>query len=583
MNVKRVLLCWSVIVSFGVLFTTCTTRDDRDFTAAKQSSQTGMEVGPADIRSLDELVAERIRTRIEAACVVTDFRVNCEPVYASVALPGFYVRRLYRPAWSDKGGPTRLVDDLVGALRRADLEGLRPTDYHLAAVETMLAAIHADLQKGLVIVPDRCAELDLLLTDAFLAYGSHLLAGRVNPETLNQEWVANRRSADFATMLENALTSGDIAGKLATLEPPQPGFRRLREALVYYRELALKGGWPTIPDGPTLKRGDHGSSVKVLRERLSLGGDLGAATGEDTELFDEALEQALKRFQWRHGLTADGLIGAATRVELNVSAERRVEQLELNLERWRWLPQDLGRRHILVNIAAFALEVVEEEAVVMDMRVVVGRPYHSTPVFSATVQYIVLNPYWEVPRGITVKEMLPRIKRDPSYFAREKLRVFKGWGSEARKVDPATVNWAAITPAGFPFHLRQDSGALNALGRVKFVFPNKFNVYLHDTPSRELFEKTERDFSHGCIRIQKPIELAVYLLRQDPRWNRDALLRELDKAVDRSVSLPEPIPVHLLYWTAWADGGGTIQFRRDIYGHDASLLGALSAPPPTKE
>jgi murein L,D-transpeptidase YcbB/YkuD len=199
------------------------------------------------------------------------------------------------------------------------------------------------------------------------------------------------------------------------------------------------------------------------------------------------------------------------------------------------------------------------------------------------VQYIVLNPYWEVPRGITVKEMLPRIKRDPSYFAREKLRVFKGWGSEARKVDPATVNWAAITPAGFPFHLRQDSGALNALGRVKFVFPNKFNVYLHDTPSRELFEKTERDFSHGCIRIQKPIELAVYLLRQDPRWNRDALLRELDKAVDRSVSLPEPIPVHLLYWTAWADGGGTIQFRRDIYGHDASLLGALSAPPPTKD
>ena len=276
-------------------------------------------------------------------------------------------------------------------------------------------------------------------------------------------------------------------------------------------------------------------------------------------------------------------MSAATRAELNVSVERRVEQLELNLERWRWLPQDLGRRHIIVNIAAFELEVVEDEAVVLAMRVVVGRPYHNTPVFSDTMRYIVLNPYWEVPRKIAVQEILPRIKRDPSYLAREKLRVFKGWGLEAREVDPATVNWSAITPANFPFRLRQDPGPLNALGRVKFVFPNKFNVYLHDTPSRQLFEKTQRDFSHGCIRIQKPIDLAVYLLRQDPRWNRDALLRALDKAVDRSVPLPEPIPIHLLYWTAWADGDGTIQFRPDIYGWDAPLLGAMRAPPPTKK
>jgi len=584
MNVRRVLFCWSVAVSFGLLFTTCVRRDDRDSTATKQSSVPGAVVGSDHIQSFDELVAERIRTRIKAACVVKDFRVSCEPVYASVALPGFYVRRLYRPAWSDKGGPTRLGDDLVNALRRADRDGLRPKDYHLAAIENLLEGVRADVRSGGVIIPDRCAELDLLITDAFLAYGSHLLAGRVNPETLSPEWVANRRSADFATLLETALTSRDVTGTLARLAPPQPGFRRLREALVYHREVALRGGWPTIPDGVTLKRGDHAPPVAALRERLSLGGDLGVAQWEDAELFDEALEQALKRFQRRHGLTADGKMGASTRAELNVSAERRVEQLELNLERWRWLPQDLGRRHIIVNIAAFELEVVEEEAVVLAMRVVVGRPYQSTPVFSATVQYIVLNPYWNVPRGITVKEMLPRIKRDSSYFAREKLRVFKGWGLGAREVDPATVDWAVITPAGFPFHLRQDSGALNSLGRVKFVFPNKFNVYLHDTPSRELFGKTQRDFSHGCIRIQQPIELAVYLLRQgqDPRWNREAFLRALDEAVDRSVSLPEPIPIHLLYWTAWADGDGTIQFRPDIYGHDASLSEALRAPSPTK-
>ncbi len=583
MNVKRVLLGWSVAVSFGVLFTTCTMRDDQGSTAAKQLSPTGMEVGLAHIRSIDELVAERIRTRIEAACVLTKFRVSCEPVYASVALPGFYAGRLYRPAWSDKGGPTRLVDDLLSVLRRADLEGLRPKDYHLAAIENLLVAVRADVRSGGVIVPDRCAELDLLLTDAFLAYGSHLLAGRVNPETLQPEWVANRRSADFAALLETALTSRDVTGTLATLTPPHLGFRRLREALVHHREVASRGGWPTIPDEVTLKRGDHGSRVAALRARLSLGGDLGAATWKDAELFDEALDQALKRFQRRHGLATDGAMGAATNAELNVSAERRVEQFELNLERWRWLPQDLGRRHILVNIAAFELEVVEDEAVALAMRVVVGRPYQSTPVFSDTMEYIVLNPYWEVPIKIAVKEMLPRIKRDPTYLAQEKLRVFKGWGPEAREVDLGTVDWSAITPADFPFRLRQDPGRLNALGRVKFMFPNKFNVYLHDTPARLLFEKTQRDFSHGCIRIQKPIELAVYLLRQDPRWNRDALLSALDEVANRSVPLPEPIPIHLLYWTAWADKDGTIQFRRDIYGHDASLSEALRAPPSTKE
>jgi murein L,D-transpeptidase YcbB/YkuD len=510
--------------------------------------------------------------------VVTELRAGGEPVYASEALPAFYIRRLYRPAWIDKRGPTRLVDDLVSALCQADLEGLRPEDYHLAAIETLLAVVRADVPSGGVIVSDRWAELDLLLTDAFLVYGSHLLAGRVNPETLQPEWVANRRDANFAAVLEAALASGDVAGTLATFEPPQRGFRQLREALVYHRAVATRGGWPTIPNGPTLERGNHGSPVAALRERLRLGGDLGAVEWEDAELFDEALEHAVNRFQRRHGLKADGRVGAATRAELNVSAERRVEQLELNLERWRWLPQDLGRRHIIVNIAAFELEVVEDEAVVLTMRVVVGLPYHHTPVFSDTMRYLVLNPYWQVPRDIAVQDLLPRVKRDPSYLAQQKLRLFRGWDPEAREVDPATVNWSAITPDEFPFRLRQDPGPINALGHIKFMFPNKFNVYLHDTPARPLFEETRRDFSHGCIRIQQPIELAVYLLRQDPRWDRGELLRALDEAVDRTVPLPEPIPIHMLYWTAWADEDHTIQFRRDIYDQDAPLLEALRAP-----
>ncbi|HEY3221606.1 MAG TPA: L,D-transpeptidase family protein [Gemmatimonadales bacterium] len=546
----------------------------------------GTAAGQGDLRSPAELVAERIRTRIEAAGVAMELRAAGEPVYASLALPSFYERRLYRPAWSDERGPTRLADDLIDALRRADLEGLRSEDYHLAGIEAVLAAVRADAKRGPALAPppDRWAELDLLLTDAFLVYGAHLLAGRVNPETLRPEWVSNRRTADIAVVLEAALASGNIAGALEALDPPEVGYRRLREALARYRAVAATGGWSAIPDGSTLRAGDRGAAVTALRERLRLeDGLVGEAENQDADLFDVGLEQALETFQRRHGLTADGVVSIATRAELNVPAERRVEQLELNLERWRWLPKDLGRRHIIVNIAAFELEVMDGDSVVMSMRVVVGRPFDRTPVLSETMRYLVLNPYWHVPSNIATTELLPKLKRDPSYLARYKLRVFPNSRLDAQEVDPATVDWSTITAAHFPFLLRQDPGPRNALGRIKFMFLNKYHVYLHDTPARPLFEETQRDFSHGCIRIQHPIELAVYLLRNDPRWDRGALLAALDDAEDRSVPLPEPMPIHLLYWTAWADADGTIQFRRDIHDRDAPLFTALRARPPSKK
>jgi murein L,D-transpeptidase YcbB/YkuD len=537
------------------------------------------------------LVAEGIRTRIEAAAGVAELRAGGEPVYASAVLPKFYERRLYRPAWSDAGGPTHLADDLVAALRRANLEGLRSEDYHLAGIEAVLAAVRTDdAKRGPALDPDRWAELDLLLTDAFLVYGAHLLGGRVNPETLSPEWVSNRRTADIAVVLEAALASGDIAGAIETLVPQQFGYRRLRAALAKDREVAAAGGWPAIPDGVSLQLGDSGVLVAALRERLRLEGDLGGGEWEGDEpaerqkadRFDATAERAVKMFQQRHGLTPDGVVNAATRAELNVPVERRVEQVELNLERWRWLPEDMGRRHIIVNIAAYELEVVDADSVVLSMRVVVGRPFSRTPVLSDTMRYIVLNPYWHVPRDIATHELLPKVRHSASFLARSNMRVFPASGPSGQEVDPSTVDWSAVTPARFPFQLRQDPGPRNALGRIKFMFLNKYHVYLHDTPAGSLFAEAQRDFSHGCIRIQDPIALAVYLL-QDPLWDRDAILLALDDAVDRSVPLPQPIPIHLLYWTAWAAGDGTIQFRRDIHGRDAPLLKALRALPPSIE
>jgi murein L,D-transpeptidase YcbB/YkuD len=263
-----------------------------------------------------------------------------------------------------------------------------------------------------------------------------------------------------------------------------------------------------------------------------------------------------------------------------VPVEERVRQIEVNLERWRWLPEDLGQRYILVNIANFELEVVEKSKPVMIMQVVVGKPYWRTPVFSDRMTYLVLSPYWHIPPSIAVKDKLPLIRKDHTYLATYDIKVFQGWGAETREIDPQTIDWSKVTAKDFNYRLRQEPGPLNALGRVKFMFPNKFNVYLHDTPSRELFGKTVRTFSSGCIRIEKPIELAEYLLGGDAKWTRENILAAIDRRVEQTVRLPEPMPVHLLYWTAWSDEEGSIQFRGDIYGRDQLLDKALREKPP---
>jgi murein L,D-transpeptidase YcbB/YkuD len=433
--------------------------------------------------------------------------------------------------------------------------------------------------------PSRAApltDLDLLLTDAFLVYASHLLSGRINPETIDPEWRANRRGVDLVPVLEQALAGGhgSVRATLEGLMPLQEGYRRLRAALERYRAVERGGGWPAVPPGAGLGPGARDARVVALRERLRLAGDLEDATPAMPDSFDAMLGAAVRRFQGRHGLEPTGAVDAATLRELNVNPHLRVQQVELNLERWRWLPQDLGRRHILVNIAGFELDLVEDGRTVLDMRVLVGRPYRRTPVFSDTMRYLVLSPYWNVPRNIAVQDKLPLIKRDPGYLAKQQMRVFSGDGGAATELDPATIDWSQVTPATFAYRLRQDPGPLNALGQVKFMFPNAYNVYLHDTPSRELFARASRDFSSGCIRLEKPVELALALLRDDPTWTRARVDSVIARRAERTIVLAAPVPVHLLFWTAWAGPDGTIQFRRDLYGRDARLERALAAGPP---
>lgn len=529
---------------------------------------------------LSDQVAEFLRNRIEAAGVPPNIRVGEQLIHASVMLPRFYERRVYRPAWSDDQGPLPVVEDLIRPIRQADGEGLRPEDYHLARIEKTLAETRENQARKRALNPRRLVDLDLLLTDAFLIYGAHLLSGRINPETIHAEWFAVRREADLAEVLQNALDRREIVAELKSLMPPQDGYARMREALARYRGLAGQGGWTPVPEGPKLQKGDRHERVVALRNRLMVTHDLGADPPEDPELFDENLDQAVHHFQTRHGLDVDGVVGPATLAALNVTASERVQQIEVNMERWRWLPQHLGKRYILVNIANFELDVVEGDELVMDMRVIVGRTYRRTPVFSDRMTYLVLNPYWHVPHSIATQDMLPLIRKDPDYFSKQNIKVFQGWGRDAAQLDPATIDWSKVTARTFGYRFRQEPGPNNALGRVKFMFPNQFNVYLHDTPARELFKRAERGFSSGCIRIEKPLQLAEYVLQGDPRWTSQAIRAALDRRVEQTVRLPEPVPVHLLYWTAWATRDGTIHFRGDIYGRDTPLAEALREAPP---
>ncbi|HUU45124.1 MAG TPA: L,D-transpeptidase family protein [Acidobacteriota bacterium] len=526
-------------------------------------------------------LGDRIRRRIEASGAARQIAADGQLIYAADALPMFYERRAFEPVWITNGRPSAAVDSLMEALGRAEDEGLRSVDYHLESIRALhVAALRpADRWNGLDTAS--LVDLEMLLTDAFLTYGAHLVGGRVNPRTIDAEWHAKAREVDLVSELEKAVADGRIGTHLRGLTPVQREYALLRRALRKYREIAAAGGWGEVPEGSLIHPGDSDPRVPALRQRLAQSDGLDTAVPATADpVYDEGLQQAVMRFQKRHGLKDDGVVGPKTVVALNVPAAQRAEQVALNMERWRWLPQDLGQRHILVNIAAFETDVVEAGKTVMQMRVIVGKPYRRTPVFSDRMTYLVLNPYWNVPHNITIQDIVPKVRKDPGYLAAQRIHIMQGWQGAPRIVDPSSIDWSQVSQRNFPYWLRQDPGPLNALGRIKFMFPNEFNIYLHDTPKPEQFADEERGFSSGCIRVERSLDLAEYVLRGDPRWSRDALVAALKSDADRTVRLPEPIPVHLLYWTAWVDDEGVVHFRNDIYGRDGPLRDAFREAPP---
>ncbi|KJS30480.1 MAG: hypothetical protein VR64_15885 [Desulfatitalea sp. BRH_c12] len=498
-------------------------------------------------------------------------------------VPLFYEERLFAPIWLDGHGMRPMAQSLIRAIEQSDHDGLQPGDYHLSAIRAMLDEMQTQKVAPSEQDAAQWAEFELLLTDAFLLLSSHLASGRVSPETLHTDWLLSDHSVDIMAALHHVATEDQLDRVIDKLAPVHLGYAALKAALWHMRSIEQQGGWPLVEAGATLRPGDRDTRIVALRDRLRSSGDMPAAEQdpEIVDFFDPLLEEGLKRFQERHGLEPDGHVGAKTLAELNVSVQERIRQIEINLERWRWMPHDLGERYIEVNTADFSLRVMDAGQTALRMRVVVGRPARRTPVFSSPMTYMVVNPYWTVPYKIAVEDILPKVVEDASYLERQGIKVYHGWDEDAPAMDPHYIDWQNYGKFNFPFRLVQDPGPTNSLGRLKFMFPNHFAVYLHDTPNRALFGRVQRDFSSGCIRVEDAVALATYLVKDDSEWSVERLNNVIGRKRQQIIRFQQPISVHLFYMTAWVDESGTLQFRKDIYKRDTKLDRALKLRPPS--
>jgi murein L,D-transpeptidase YcbB/YkuD len=414
----------------------------------------------------------------------------------------------------------------------------------------------------------------MLLTDAILRLAYHLLFGKVDPERLDPNWnlSAEIDGLEPAAGLERALGSPNLFTFIEEFKPQHRFYQRLKDALASYRGIADMGGWREIPPGKVLKKGEKDERVPALKERLYVTGDLEDLGNKTSLLFDGALEKAVMRFQERHGLSADGVIGPRTLEAMNVPVADRIDQIRINLERTRWVMQDITERFVIVNIAGFMTYYVDDSVIQWEGRSQVGKTYRKTPVFKADMKYLVFNPTWTVPPTILAKDVLPAVQKDVSYLERKNMSVLDRSGNE---VNPNGIDWSGYTAKNFPYVFRQRPGPENALGLVKFIFPNEHFVFLHDTPSKSLFNRDARTFSSGCIRVENPFELAELLLSDQSGWTGEKIGGVVEGGETNTVHLDEPIPVLLLYWTAFPGEDGICNFREDVYDRDSAVLEAL--------
>jgi len=515
----------------------------------------GVLAGPARAGAVEEAIGTQVRQILEGSLT----SIGGVALSRAEAVTDLYVLRGFRPVWDSGERRAELAAELSAAARH----GFRPEDFSTGALMELAAVADAG-------DPTAVASFDIAATEAAVRLLHHLYYGKVDPAKLDDDWAIDGafQPGQPAAMVNQYLEFASYSALVADFDLVHPVYLRMQAGLARLEEIAARGGWPQVPDGIVLKPGMEDARLPVLRARLLASGDLSGSPSESLR-YDPELTAAVVAFQRRHGLEPDGVIGAKTYRALNRTVEDRIGQIRVSLERARWTLRGLGDDYVLVNIAGAETFVVRDNTAVWRTRSVVGQAYRKTPLFQDEIRYVEINPTWTVPRSIFLKDKLPRIREDISYLARGRYSVVDRNGAT---LDPASVNWWSDSP---PVTLVQAPGTDNALGLIKFMFPNAHSVYLHDTNDRGLFDRAERNLSSGCVRIEDPFVLADLLLAGSPDWSperRDAILTS---GRTTRIDLPRPMPIVLTYYTAWVDETGTLQFREDIYARDPAVLATL--------
>jgi murein L,D-transpeptidase YcbB/YkuD len=507
--------------------------------------------------------ARSLRSRVHSLQQTTA-AVRHERILESSAVRSFYEARHFKPAWD--GGD---ADQIVRAIRDIERDGLTPSEYHLATLEGLLQ------ERKRSTNPDLEADVDVLLTDAVIGMIDHVRYGRVRPVSLNPMWNVDPREGappleqDVARIAASPL----VGDAIDATKPNHFIYRGLVGALAKLREISARGGWPIVPRGKPIKPGAADPRIPAIRTRLAASGEAGAPSNSLT--YDSGLRKAVELFQARHRLDANGIIDEDVIDAMDVSAADRANQVRVNLERTRWVLGGLGDEFLLLNLPAFKAYLIRGDKNVWEGRTQIGEEAKQTPSFAATMRTIVFNPDWTVPPTILAEEVLGGMQKDKTYLARKGLVVLD---KDNHEVDPGSIDWGNATPETFPYTLRQPAGPDNALGHVKFLFPNKYSIYLHDTPSRAKFEAESRTFSHGCIRLERPLELAEVLLSNQDPWSAEKIEQVVESGTTENVDLAHPVPVLIMYWTVSVGASGEIRYMRDIYDLDPPVLAALTAP-----
>ena len=516
------------------------------------TSVTGQAIGA-------QLTDENLRTFLNGSDrSIGGIRLRHKKMLAKI-----YAERRYIPFWIKHGQTTSTSYAIINKLEKSNLLGLHPSQYYTQ----LLSSWKTNNQTSY----DRI-RYELVLTDSLYEYFTHLANGQLDEKPGDKGWFLKQSKTDVATTAMNFFR-GDASFRetIDQLQPLNQRYTNLLVALREHHQILDNGGWSRVDSGPTLKPGHTGLRVSQLRARLAQSGDTYDADPLRSDVYDWSIEQGVTSFQERHGLVADGVIGKKTLAELNVPVEQRIKQIEVNLDRWRWLPNDLGESRIVVNTAGFDMDVHLNHNHVTTMNVVVGKPKHRTPIFSDVMEYLVFRPSWHVPKSITRDELLPRERANPGYLENKNFVAVSL--SSNQSVPISTLAREDLETAAFTsrYRLRQKPGDNNALGSIKFMLPNQYSIYLHDTNAKSLFGKTSRAFSHGCIRLEDPEGLARTLLQSDGQ-DFDRIEEILQSTATKTVKLRSHIPVHMTYQTAWVDETGKTQFRKDIYDHDRYAL-----------